>query len=250
MFRAVLSNAKTWTYIVDALSTLVDEANFVAKPEGLSMRAMDPSHVAMVDFVLPSDAFDEYECDKETLLGVNLDEMKKVMRRARTGDTLELFYDEAEKRLKLKLRGKTVRTFNIHLLDITAEELPEPAVEFKASAIITADALQEAVKDAAITSDHVKIIVQPEKVVLKATGDLGEVVVEMGKDSEALLDIQTAEEVTATYTLNYLADMIKVAKAADTVKLQLSTDMPLRIDFNLPGGGRVSYFLAPRIEGE
>lgn len=250
MFRAVLSDAKTWTYIVDALSTLVDEANFVAKPDGLSMRAMDPSHVAMVDFALPSDAFDEYECDQETLLGVNLDEMKKVMRRARSGDTLEMIYEEAERRLKLKLKGKTVRTFSIHLLDITAEELPEPSVEFKAFAIITADALQEAVKDAVVTSDHVKIIIHPDKVTFRAVGDLGEVVVEMGKDSEALLDVQTSEEASATYTLNYLADMMKVAKAADTVKLQLSTDMPLRIDFNLPGGGRVSYFLAPRIEGE
>lgn len=250
MFRALFHDARTWRYVVDAISTLVDEGLFKATEEGLRLRAMDPSHVAMIDFHMPRDAFDEYECEGEAKIGVNFDEMKKIMRRGRSGDSLELIHDAEKKRLILRFRGKSIRTFSIPLLELEEEELPEPTIEFKGLAIVTAKALNEAIKDIAITSDYVKIQMTPDALVLTASGESGEVKVEFNRESEALLDLDVSEEISATYTLSYLQDVLKVVGAADTVKLQFSTNMPIRLDFNLPGGGRFTYFLAPRIETE
>ncbi|MFX0097107.1 MAG: DNA polymerase sliding clamp, partial [Candidatus Hodarchaeota archaeon] len=52
----LFGDAKLWRSIIEALSSLVDEANFIATPEGIMMKAMDPSHIAMIDFEMPKNA--------------------------------------------------------------------------------------------------------------------------------------------------------------------------------------------------
>ena len=46
-----------------------------------------------------------------------------------------------------------------------------------------------------------------------------------------------------------LGEMIKASQAADVVGVEFSTNMPLKLDFELPSG-RMTYYLAPRMEAE
>jgi len=250
LFRAVLSDAKLWRSIVESLSTLVDQANFVVTPSALKMRAMDPIRVAMVDFELSKDAFEEYQCSSDLRVGINLEEMGKIMRRAGSGDSLELIHDEKNNKLLVRFRGKSIRTFSLSLLDLGSEELPTPRVEFNVTAKLTTEAIGEAIKDAGVVSDQVKVIVKPDMLMMQASGDTGDALVEFRKGSEALLDLEVKEESNAIYALNYLNDMMKAASISETTILQFSTNMPLRIDFNISGSGRITYFLAPRREPE
>ena len=68
-------NARLWKNLLNAIATLVDEANFDANDKGITLRAMDPSHVAMVDFEWPREMFDEYACDTSLKLCININEM-------------------------------------------------------------------------------------------------------------------------------------------------------------------------------
>ena len=53
MFKAKMADAKFLKDMMGAISILVDEATFDVTPEGIKLRAMDPSRVAMVDFEWP-----------------------------------------------------------------------------------------------------------------------------------------------------------------------------------------------------
>ena len=53
MFKLKVSDAKLLRDMATAISILVDEATFKIDPEGLKLRAMDPSRVAMIDFEWP-----------------------------------------------------------------------------------------------------------------------------------------------------------------------------------------------------
>jgi proliferating cell nuclear antigen len=214
------------------------------------MRAMDPIRVAMVDFELSKDAFEEYQCSSEMKMGINLEEMGKIMRRAGSGDSLELIHDDKSNKLLVRFRGKSIRTFSQSLLDIGAEELPTPRVEFNVAAKLTTEAIGEAIKDAGVVSDQVKIMTKPDTLIMQASGDTGDALVEFRKGSEALLDLQVKEESNAIYALNYLNDMMKASSISETAVLQFSTNMPLRIDLSISSGGRITYFLAPRREAE
>lgn len=51
----------------------------------------------------------------------------------------------------------------------------------------------------------------------------------------------------ATFTLSYLKDMVDAAVVSSEVAaLELSTDMPMKMDFELPQG-KLVYYLAPCI---
>jgi proliferating cell nuclear antigen len=75
--------------------------------------------------------------------------------------------------------------------------------------------------------------------------------IELKKGSDALLDLETKEPSKATFSLSYLAEIVKAAvTTSDVASLEFSTDMPIRLDFKQPKEGKLTYYLAPRIEVE
>ncbi|MCQ5362795.1 MAG: proliferating cell nuclear antigen (pcna) [Candidatus Verstraetearchaeota archaeon] len=250
MFKAVLADSKIWRNIIESISTLVEEGVFIADPTGIRLRAMDPSRVAMVDMELPKTSFDSYECTEEVPIGVNFDDMKNIMKRTGGNEKLELEKLEKEARLKIRFKGKTSRTFSLPLLDLGKEELSVPRISFLATVKLPASTLMDAIKDAEVVSDFVKITAEDERLRVTASGDRGEVEVEITKDSGELLSIELKESAHALYSLTYLSKMMVASDLSDIAILMFSTDMPLRLDFNLPNGGRIVYYLAPRMEAE
>lgn len=75
--------------------------------------------------------------------------------------------------------------------------------------------------------------------------------IELRKGSDALLDLETQEPSKATFSLSYLAEIIKAATATSEIAtMQFANDMPIRLDFHQPKEGKLTYYLAPRIEVE
>jgi hypothetical protein len=44
--------------------------------------------------------------------------------------------------------------------------------------------------------------------------------------------------------------MMAASSLSEIAVLMFSTDMPMRLDFNPPSGGKIVYYLAPRMEAE
>jgi proliferating cell nuclear antigen len=75
--------------------------------------------------------------------------------------------------------------------------------------------------------------------------------IEIPKGSDALLDLEAREPSKATFSLSYLSEIIKAASAtSDIVTLEFSADMPIKLDFQQTTEGKLTFYLAPRIETE
>lgn len=72
MFEAKLTNSVTLKRILDSIKDLVNEASWDCSPAGMSLQAMDTSHVSLVAVLLKSEAFVQYRCDRNVTLGMNL----------------------------------------------------------------------------------------------------------------------------------------------------------------------------------
>lgn len=251
MFNGKMTDARLFKNLITAISTLIDEATFNLTQEGISLRAMDPSHVAMVDFEWPKTAFEGYTCDQPTKLCVSLSEVLKLLKGAGADESVEISLDEQTKRLNVQLKGKYTRTFSMVTLEPSGEEAPIPKTGFNVKAKLTTECLKRSMDDSAIFSDHVRLEASPEKFVMLAAGDVGSAKIEWEKESEALLGLDVKEESKATFSLSYLAEIIKAASTTSAVAtVEFSTNMPVRLDFELPQGGKLVYYLAPRIESE
>ncbi|MEM1990648.1 MAG: proliferating cell nuclear antigen (pcna) [Candidatus Bathyarchaeia archaeon] len=246
-----ISDTKTFKSVLSAISTIVDEATFTVDPEGIKLRAMDPSRVAMVDFEMRKTSFDEYEATEEFKVCVNLSELLKLLRRAGKDDVIELSLDENSGQFLVSMKGRYTRTFTLPTLEAGEEEVPEPKIAFNAKVTLTADDFYETLKDAELVSDNVRIETDGDNLIMNAKGDVAGAKIEVKKGSDALISLEAKEPSKATFSLSYLTDIVKVAsETSDIVTLEFSTDMSIRLDFRQRYDGKLVYLLAPRIEVE
>lgn len=251
LFKATMNDARLFRNLLGAISSLIEEADINATPDGIKLRSMDPSHIAMVDFEWPRAAFDSYECSGSTKLRLSVSNLLKLLKRTKSDESVEIVYDDSNKKLNITLKNKILRKFITPTLEPSTEEVPTPKVPFNARVKLTAASLRDIIDDAQAISDNVKLEVLPEKFVVRAAGELSSALIEMDKGSDAILDIDVKEPARATYNLNYLGEIIRAGSGASEItSLEFSTNMPIKVEFEMPQQGRLLYYLAPRIEAE
>lgn len=72
MFEAKLMKGEIWRKVIDAIKELVQEATLDCSENGISLQAMDTSHVSLVSLLLRSEGFETYRCDRNINLGLNI----------------------------------------------------------------------------------------------------------------------------------------------------------------------------------
>ena len=251
-FTLKLENSKIIKVIIETLSSIIDETEFYITPKEFSISAMDPSHICLLKLELSKGDFDEYKCETECKIGLNLDDLDKILKRCGPNDTIILEYAEKDQKLKIKMQadGSRVRTFSLTLLDINLEEIPMENLmktEFPTHWKMDANILIEALKDAEIYSEILNMkAVEGEGLVFNSTGQIGEMEYELGIDD--LVDAEFEETNTGAYSLTFLKSILKISNITETLEISLRTDHPIKLVFNLIEGGILNYFLAPRVQ--
>ena len=245
MFQAKVKS-ETLKSIVDVVSTLVDEAKFNVNSKGVTLKAVDPAHVAMIDLRIEQSAFDEFEAD-ETELGIDLDKIKEVLRLSRSGDIISLSQDEDKNRLVVNV-GNVTRRMN--LVDTTGMSDPKvPNLNLPAKVALTAEELQKGIKAAESISDHIALTATAEGFEMVSEGDTDSVTLKLPKDKLVSLDCK--DNVRSLFPLDYFSNMIRAIPAGTVVSMHLGNDYPVKMEFTIADGkGTVSYLLAPRIESD
>lgn len=245
--KMVFFDARVWRYLISAISKVIEEGVFIVDPdEGLTFRAMDPSHVIMLDMKFPRDSFEEFDVEQRVELGVNLEDVAKVLRRAGKEDRLEISADENS--ISFTFIGKGYRRFTLPLLDITAEQLPEPQLEFKARVKVMSDVYRDTIKDVELIGDVIRFVAGSEEFKVLSTSELGEAEIIYTRESGSLIELEVEDTQQASYTLEYFSDLSGASRVADMITIQFSTDMPALVEHELPQGARFSFLIAPRVE--
>jgi len=237
-----LESPKLFTDIITIISELVMEVKLKVNKEGMSLTAIDPANVAMVYFKIPADLFTQFEVDKDEVLGVNLNDLKNVLRRCKFGSSLTL--ERKDNQLKVGIQDKIRRDFSLALIDISVEEKEMPEWEFKSVIKIPAELFAEVIEDCLIVSDACTFIAEPNKFVIEASG-LNSARAEFSSDEVEI----HSDSSTARFSLEYLNKFAKGSRICAKAVLNFSDNHPMRINF--PTGNVIlSFVLAPRIEQE
>jgi proliferating cell nuclear antigen len=245
MFNAKVK-AEVLKTMLDAVQTLVDEAKIHCTPEGISLKAVDPAHVAMVELSLGKAAFIEYNAD-DVEMGVDLDKLKDILKLASSGSEIGLEYKEDSHRLVFKIGHLTRRMALVDTSNMSDPKVPNLNLPSKVT--IAASELQHGIKASESVSDHIALVVEGDKFELIADGDTDQVNLTLEGDS--LISIECSEKSRSLFSLDYFSNMSKVVKGNDPVTLNLGTDYPVKIEFDIAdGAGHITYMLAPRIESE
>ena len=72
MFEARLVQGSMWKKVLESIKDLLTEAIFDCSSTGITLQAMDSSHVSLVSLSMKSEGFDTYRCDRNLSMGINL----------------------------------------------------------------------------------------------------------------------------------------------------------------------------------
>ncbi len=239
--RVKLENPILLTKAVELISELVTEVRIKVSEFGMSIIAMDPANVAMVGFKLPKTAFSEFETGSETL-GINLDNLKKILRRVGVGSSLII--EKKDNLLSIQILDRIKRNFTLSLIDIESSDKEMPNLEFSSVVELSSVDLIASIEDCAVVSDACAFIINNGKFIIEAKG-LDSAMSEFSGDEARI----QAEPCKSRYSLEYLQKFIKGAKLCEKTILRFANDHPLKIDFNIEHMN-LSFILAPRVETE
>ena len=133
MFEARLVQGSLLKKVQEALKDIVTEASWDCTSSGLSLQAMDSSHVSLVQLTLRSDGFEKYRCDRNLAMGINMGSMSKILRCASNEDVITLRADDTGDMLELMFesaKGEKVSNYEMKLMDLDCEQLGIPDQEY------------------------------------------------------------------------------------------------------------------------
>src|SRR3989338_5971435 len=150
-FRITLAEPKLFKDSIQVVSELISEANLRVKPQSIELVAMDPANVSMVILRLYSSIFTEYMVGQEMALGINLGNLKQILRRIGANDILTMEFEESG--LLITLKGTSTRTFKFPIIDIEDKEAKIPELKFPVKITMPSSHMAEAVEDIAVVAE-------------------------------------------------------------------------------------------------
>ncbi len=105
MLEAKLEQGSLIKKLIEAIKEVVNDANWDCNESGISLQAMDNSHVALVAVLLRSDGFSPYRCDRNLSLGINIGSMAKILKCAAPEDKITLSANDEGNSLTFLFEG-------------------------------------------------------------------------------------------------------------------------------------------------
>jgi proliferating cell nuclear antigen len=247
LLKARIRNVSEWKAILNAIGDVVEDAMFICNMDGVTFRGMDSAHIALLDVTFPKSSFEILE-SKTSFFGVKVEDFKKVMYACGNSDTVDLEVENSGA-VKISVTGSLKMEFNLKLIEKTEVNTPIPKVDYKTKVSVEPETLSRVLTNLQPISDYVSIISTFDRVQFSGQSDIGSAKIDLEKGNPELRYLETLGNTSATYSLGYMAKMIKnVGRAAKNLNLEYSNKNPIHMSFEMPSLVKVEYYLAPRVE--
>ena len=230
--------------MVDIIFTVVPEAKFEVDSEGIHIKAVDPSRIAMIALDLNKSAFQEFDAS-ETSFGVDLEKMKDMLKLGSLDTEVILDQDEEANLFVIKVGNITRR---MPLIDDSSMSDPKvPSLTLPTSVVAPVIEIKKGVSAAKSIGDNIVLIVDENGFELMSKSEgADQASLHLGKDH--LVELEASETARSTFPLDYFSKIISTIKVPN-VRMKLGSDFPLDLSFDIASGnGEVKYLLAPRVE--
>lgn len=255
MFRAQMREGGVLKKIVEAIKDIVSNVNIDAGPNGISMQAMDPSHVALVNLSLKAEGFADYRADKTFPLGIKLANLNKILKCASNDDIITLECEDEPSQLTLKFENQIQSaSFSLNLISLDSEQLQIPETQYSSRIVMPTSDFSNICKQLHQLSESVTIKTTNKSIIFSVSGDIGSGSLERTNNPSDNINQKTVidvdEEVSNMFSLSILNYFNKAASLSDQVHLSLSENTPLVVEYKIHEFGNLKFYLAPKLNEE
>ena len=227
----------------EVLKDILNDVNIYFDKDGMKILTLDTARVALVDFELQSDNFEEYECQEPIVAGVNVTNMFKLLKTISNTDTLSMELNNRDS-LKIKIENaakKSCTTFDLKLLDIDEDHIEVPDIPIASITIMPSVDFQRICRDMNNLSNEIEIKRKESNLLISCVGDFA--------NQETVIDC--VESVNGVYSgvssLKYLNIFTKATGMCSNVQLMQEVDNRfLILQYNVANLGEVRFYLATK----
>lgn len=244
MVKIELMDNKIFKDAFESITKIVDEVVCQVDSEGFHVSAIDRSHICFVKLNLEPSVFDEFECEIPERLCIDTNEFMRILKRIKKNDILKLSVDENN--LIITFDGDVNRKFKIKLIDIDYETPEAPDIPLPCGITVDSAMVKDAITDMELFSDKLYFLIDEDNFIINADGEFGDARFKYFHGETGINEV-----VKSSFSIDKLKDVFTASKFSDIVGINLGTDMPIRINFELvTGDGELNFLIAPRIEAE
>lgn len=243
--------------LFEALKDVLNDVNIVFDESGMKIVSIEKGTMsALVHVKLEADKIRKdgyYYCNSQVTIGVNMGSLFKLVKTVTKYDIIT-FYLEENKTNKLGItiensNKNSVINFELQLLDIDEDEIIIPDIDFTAVITIPSQDFQKYCRDMSNLSDTLEIRSVANQFCLACKGDFAnqEIVINESDTGKIEFDTSSCEVIQGKFSLKFLNLFAKATNLCSSVKMYLSNDSPLLLEYSVVNLGSIKFILVQKI---
>ena len=238
--------ASSFKSLFEVLKDVLNDVNIIFDEKGMTILTLDTARVSLIDLHLAAENFEEYECERQILAGINIANTFKLFKTISNNDTLEISITDRDL-MNIHIKNsekKTDTKFQLKLLDINDDQIVLPDIQTSVITTMPSIDFQRTCRDMSNLASDVKIIRKPSKFIIGCQGDFA--------NQETTIECEKGEypgTLSGVYSLKYLNIFTKATGMCSTVQIfQEDDNRFLILKYNVANLGDLRFFLAKKLD--
>ncbi len=247
-----LQKAVVFVELFQYLKQFVTIISLTLKTDQFYIQGMDSSQISIFEISLMKDWFDEYNVEKDTVIGLNINIFAKILHIYNNPQTISLIVNEENMEIKFESDTKDFnKEFIMPLVEYETEYLTIPEKEYDMDIEMESKKFKIFIDELAIFGDVLTIKYEDDNVILNSQSDT-EGSMKLLMKAEDLEECTINEEVQTecSFRIKYLQYMTQYYKLSKYVLLNFTNDTPMQCKYILHENinNFIRFHLAPVME--
>ncbi len=242
--------------MLDPVKEFFQDIQLKVSAKGITVFEVDASKTALVNITLCQEAFEEFYCARDTLLGVNVILLEKIFKNMDNNDVLILAVEERQPDILLieicrSESGKTTRV-EFKLMDLLFHVPPQQELRYDISLTMSANDLNKICREFKnYSAEHIEIIYCDYQIQFKCKTDrlTIEQNIRLIKNSvNPTSRMHQSSIVSGVFKLDYFIAFTKGNSLTNDVIIHIANDNLLFLIYKIGRIGEIKFGISPKHE--
>ena len=242
--KLVTIQASAFKSTFEVLKDILNDVHIYFRPTGMYIVTLDTARTSLIDIFLPSDNFEEYQCEEEEIIaGINISNTFKLLKTITNNDVLQIEINSKEyMNIEITSESKKTNTkFQLKLLDINESRIEVPEVEMSTVTILPSVDFQRLCRDMSNIGTEIEIKRVGKEIKFNCDGDFA-------NQSTSIDILEESVEISGLYSLKYLNIFTKATSMCASVQIiQETGNRFLILKYNVANLGELKFYLATKV---
>ena len=242
-------------YLIELLRDLLTEGNLECYPEYIKLQAVDPTRVVLIHSKLEGEKFEEYYCPQHLILGLNMEDLFKIIKNMENTDTLKLFVKKDNpNKIGIETFCKeenTVDTTYLNLMDLPYEKMEIPSQTFETVMSLPSSRFQKNCRVIYNFSEKIEIECENNKLKFRGCNQNipQEIVIRPTPNGMKFIKNDRPDEIIqGFFELRHLVLFSKCTNLSNTIHVHIKNNYPLVLKCDIATLGEIKLCLAPQVD--